>query len=71
MAYTYKWIAGMEGTLNRRLVSSERPNARLGTCVTNLIEKDGSYSIGADAGLVLRPFFEEVDRCGAVRPQSA
>jgi hypothetical protein len=66
----YKWIAGMEGILNRRLVVADRPNARLGTCVVDRIEKDGTYGTGQDPALVLTPFFEEIfDSCGAVRPQ--
>jgi hypothetical protein len=68
----YKWIAGMEGILNRRLVLADRPNARLGTCVVDRIEKDGTYEASQNPALVLRPFFEEIfDACGAVRSASA
>jgi hypothetical protein len=67
----YRWIAGMEGILNRRLVMANRPNARLGTCVVDRIEQDGTYDPSQDPGLALRPFFEEVfDACGAARPTS-
>jgi len=67
----YKWIAGMEGIENRRLVLADRPNAKLGTCIVDRIEKDGMYDASQDPGLALRPFFEEVfDACGAVRPAS-
>jgi hypothetical protein len=66
----YRWIAGMEGILNRRLVVADRPYPRLGTCVVDRIEKDGTYEIGQDPALVLTPFFEEIfDSSGAVRPQ--
>jgi hypothetical protein len=69
IAGPYKWIAGMEGIQNRRLVLADRPNARLGTCIVDRIEKNGIYDASQDAGLALRPFFEEVfDACGAVRP---
>lgn len=67
----YKWIAGMEGIGNRRLVLADRPNARLGTCIVDRIEKDGTYDASQDPSLALQPFFEEVfDACGAVRPTS-
>ena len=67
----YRWIAGMEGILNRRLVVTDRPNARLGTCVVDRIERDGTYAAGQDAALALTPFFEDIfDSCGAVRPTS-
>lgn len=67
----YKWIAGMEGIQNRRLVLADRPNARLGTCIVDRIEKDGIYDASQDPGLALGPFFEEVfEVCGAVRPAS-
>jgi hypothetical protein len=67
----YKWIAGMEGIQNRRLVLADRPNAKLGTCIVDRIEKDGMYDASQDPGLALRPFFEEVfEVCGAVRPRS-
>jgi hypothetical protein len=67
----YKWIAGMEGIQNRRLVLADRPNARLGTCIVDRIEKDGIYDASQDPGLALAPFFEEVfEVCGAVRPAS-
>ena len=67
----YKWIAGMEGILHRRLVLADRPNARLGTCIVDRIEKDGLYDGSQDPALALRPFFEAVfDACGAVRPTS-
>lgn len=68
----YKWIAGMEGIQDRRLVLADRPNARLGTCIVDRIEKDGMYDTSQDPGLALGPFFEEVfEVCGAVRPASA
>jgi hypothetical protein len=64
----YNWIAGMEGIENRRLVLADRPNARLGTCIVDRIEKNGMYDASQDPGLALRPFFEEVfEVCGAVR----
>ena len=68
----YRWIAGMEGIQNRRLVQADRPSARLGTCIVDLIEKDGMYDASQDPRLALQPFFEEVfDTCGAVRPASS
>jgi len=67
----YRWIAGMEGILNRRLVVADRPNAMLGTCVVDRVERDGTYETGGDPALVLTIFFEEIfDACGAVRPTS-
>ncbi len=61
----------MEGIQNRRLVLADRPNAKLGTCIVDRIEKDGMYDASQDPGLALRPFFEEVfEVCGAVRPRS-
>jgi len=69
----YKWIAGMEGIQNRRLVLADRPNARLGTCIVDRIEKDGTYDASQDPGLALEPFFEEVfEVCGqcALQPHS-
>jgi hypothetical protein len=67
----YKWIAGMEGIQHRRLILAERPNALLGTCILDRIEKDGRYDTDQDPGVALQPFFEEVfDACGAVRPTS-
>jgi hypothetical protein len=71
IAGPYKWIAGMEGTRDRRLVLADRPNARLGTCIVDRIEKYGMYDASQDPGLALMPFFEEVfEVCGAVRPAS-
>jgi len=67
----YRWIAGMEGIQHRRLVLADRPNALLGTCVVDRIEKDGIYGTDESPGTALRPFFEEIfDVCGAVRPAS-
>jgi len=67
----YRWIVGMEGVLNRRLVVADRPNAMLGTCIVDQIEKDGTYETGQDLVRALTPFFEEIfDVCGAVRPAS-
>lgn len=67
----YKWIAGMEGLLNRRLALASNPHRNFGRCVVDRIEIDGTYEAGGDSKLVLVPFFEEVfDGCGAQRPSS-
>lgn len=67
-AKPYQWVVGLEGFAGRTLYSSSPPHRPLGACISDLIEREGTYKVGDTAAELLRPFFEAVfDRCGARR----
>jgi len=68
VAGPYKWVAGMEGIKDRYLRIPNRYDTSWGPCLEDLVEFQGEYHKGGDAGDILRPFFESIfEVCGVER----
>lgn len=70
IAPPYRWICGMEGVLNRKLlIPGQFGHFEGPLCLADSIVKEGIYNPDEEAYVTLRPFFEEVfEECGIQRP---
>jgi|SRR5579875_1155699 len=66
----YRWIAGIEGVAQKKLVINATGGLALGpACLTNRIVVDGSFTRGQDANAALYPFFSRIfEKCGLHPP---
>ncbi|MFI5089768.1 MAG: hypothetical protein ACHP7P_06895 [Terriglobales bacterium] len=65
----YSWIVGIEGVQNYSLSIPSRSDRTFGPCLTDVVEKEGTYKKDDNAAELLRPFFEKIfDQCGTRRP---
>jgi hypothetical protein len=64
----YQWEAGFEGIGGRMLTLRENAQRTWGTSVREDVKGAGTFSIGDNANVTLRPFFEEIfDAFGSKR----
>jgi hypothetical protein len=75
IAPPYRWIAGVEGVQGRPIEIPRPVPGQLivdgprGSCMFDLVVKEGTHTEGTKPGASLRPFFEELyDSCNVKRP---
>jgi hypothetical protein len=65
----FRWVAGMQGVGGRMLpIPNDSFGRTYGPCALDIIEREGTFSIGGNPSEALEPFFDAVfDLCGLRR----